>query len=249
MSGTITVRPIEANLAHDKDIIGKMDPYCIVHLGKYNVKGQVCKSGGRRPQWGDTITVQRNGESNLLIELKDKDHFSRDDSLGACHIDLSSLPFNTPVRQWYPLHHWQRNVGEVFVELTFTPSMMGQQQMQYGGMTAMQSPFQISPYLGNHVAPTMAPQMGYQQPMMMQQQQQPVYQQPIMQQQQPVYQQPMMMQQQPVYQQPIMQQQQPVYQQPMMMQQQQQPFIQPTLQHPGAQYQAYQPTYGQPRYF
>ena len=246
MSGTLNVRPIEANLVSDKDIFGKMDPYCIVHLGQYSLKGQVCKSGGRHPQWGDTITVQRNFDKVLLIELKDKDRFSKDDSIGVCHIDLSSLPSQTPVRQWYPLSRWHSNAGEILIELTFTPSMSNQQYGgQLGGM--VQSPFQVSPYLGSHIASTLAPATGYQQPCYAPssyQQQQPVYQQQPLIQQQPTYQpqQPVYQQQQPMYQpqQPVYQQQQPVYQQQPMMQPgyQQQPMMQPG-------YQQQQPVYQQ----
>ena len=207
MSGSLTVRPIKANLLHDKDLFGKMDPYCIVHLGQYNVKGQVCKNGGTHPQWGDTITVQRNYEKVVLIELRDKDRFSQDDAIGVCYVDLSSLPPRTPVSQWYPLQRWHKNAGEILVELTFNPSIQ-QYGGQMGGMQNAYCPFQASPYLGSHIQQTMGPAIGYQQssyaptnfqqqPMMMQggfQQQPMMMMQGGFQQQQPMYQQqPMMM--------------------------------------------------------
>jgi len=250
MSGTIQVRPIKANLLHDHDLIGKQDPYCIVHLGQYNVKGQVCKNGGRYPQWGDTITVQRNYEKVLLLEIRDKDKFSTDDAIGVCYIDLSSLPSNTPVSQWYPLQRWHSNAGEILVELTFSSNMQ-QFGGQMGGMQTAYCPFKVSPYLGSHVQMNMTPATGYQQPNYAQS----TYQQPIMQggfQQQPVMQggfqqQPMMqggIQQQPIMQggiqQPMMQggfQQQPIMQggfqqQPMMQGGFQQPVMQGGIQQP-----------------
>ena len=225
MQGSIVIRPIEANLLHNKDFLTKMDPYCIIHLGPHKVKGQVCKYGGKHPQWGDTITVQRRNEQNLLLELKDKDTFTRDDVIGACQIDISRLQPRTPAARWFPLQRNRKPAGEIYAELTLVPNQTSQQYVQQ-----------------NVGMPVLAPQAGYQQPNYVQ----PGYQQPMYQQQmmpqpvmQPVYQQPMQPFMQPVMpMQPVYQQQmQPVYQQqPMQPIYQQQPVTQPILEYAKAVY-------------
>jgi len=122
MPGTITVRPIEAKFTHDSDFLTKMDPYCTVHIGNQKVKGQVCKSGGKHPQWKDTMTILRGSEPTMIIELKDKDTFTKDDLIGVCQVDLNPLDSKNNISRWYPVFNNKKPAGEILVELTYTPA-------------------------------------------------------------------------------------------------------------------------------
>jgi len=116
MPGTIIFKPIEANItSKDKDILGKMDPYCLFHVGHHRVKGQVCKSGGNHPVWNDEITVDATNQTTCTVDVKDKDMLI-DEKLGTFEVDLREIEAKGQVRKWYPLFHKNKPTGEVLLE-------------------------------------------------------------------------------------------------------------------------------------
>jgi len=121
MSGTLVFKPLEAKLTHDTEFLGRMDPYVIVVVGDKKAHGKVCKDGSKHPKWNDTISIQRDSEPVCYIEVKDKDHLSKDDLIGAGEINLSHLTPNTVTAKWYPLFFKQKPAGEILIEILFTP--------------------------------------------------------------------------------------------------------------------------------
>lgn len=116
MPGTIIFKPIEANItSKDKDILGKMDPYCLFHVGHHRVKGQVCKSGGNHPVWNDEITIDATNQTTCTVDVKDKDMLI-DENLGTFEVDLREIESQGQVRKWYPLFHKNKPTGEVLLE-------------------------------------------------------------------------------------------------------------------------------------
>lgn len=142
MPGTLVFRPIEANLnVTDKDVIGKMDPYCLFHVGGQNFKSQVCKSGGKNPHWNDSISVQMPPSGGVVqVELKDKDMLV-DDKLGSFELDLNEVTSLGQVRKWYPIFSKDRPAGEILIETTFSGSGysqgIGNQGLQQGFQQGM----------------------------------------------------------------------------------------------------------------
>ena len=127
MSGTLVIKPLEAELTHDTDWITKMDPYVQVVLGTQKAKGQVNHGGGKNPKWSDTISIQRTYEPAAYIEIKDKDTFSSDDLVGCAQVDLNQLPPGSVVAEWYPLFFNQKPAGKVLLEIVFSPDQNSQQ--------------------------------------------------------------------------------------------------------------------------
>src|SRR4051812_18659137 len=117
--GTLVIKPLEAKLTHDTDFFSKMDPYCQILIGTSKVQGKVCKSGGKHPHWDDTITVHRNGEPSMFVELKDKDTFTSDDIIGVTQVDLTTI--HGVSAKWYPLYFNRKPAGEVLLEIIYTP--------------------------------------------------------------------------------------------------------------------------------
>jgi len=131
MPGTITFRPVEANLTHDTDWLGKMDPYCTFIVGGQRVKSSICKHGGTRPHWGDTVTIQSldNGAPAVCrLEIMDKDRFRPDDNIAVADIDLSEIQNMGSVSRWYPVFHHRKPAGEILIEATYQPSQQMYQQ-------------------------------------------------------------------------------------------------------------------------
>ena len=128
MPGTLTFRPVEANLTHDTDWLGKMDPYCMFSVGGQRVKSSVCKHGGTRPHWGDTVTMQSletGAPSVCRLEIMDKDRFRPDDNIAVADIDLTEIQSRGSVSRWYPLFHHRKPAGEILIEATYQPSQQG----------------------------------------------------------------------------------------------------------------------------
>jgi len=125
MPGTFIVRPIEANLTHNTDLIKKMNPYCSIAVGNTRIKGQICKHGGKHPHWNDSMTIPATGESKALLQLMDKDRITKDDNIGSCMLDLQEVQAAGQVSKWYPLYYKNKSAGEILLETTYQPDITG----------------------------------------------------------------------------------------------------------------------------
>jgi len=122
MPGSLIVRPIEANLTHNANLITKMNPYCSFVVGNTVVKSQVCKKGGKHPHWNDSVTLPITNEQKILVELMDKDKLSHDDNIGSFVLDLQELQSSGQMSKWYPLTYKNKAAGEILLEAVFQPS-------------------------------------------------------------------------------------------------------------------------------
>lgn len=98
---SIIVRPTEALLTHDTEMFSKMvtpaliqDPYCIIKLGQQQKKTRVHDEGGKKPRWNDTLTFAKSSDTNLKIEVWDKDVID-DDLVGEGFYNLTKA-YNCP---------------------------------------------------------------------------------------------------------------------------------------------------------
>jgi len=119
MPGTIIFRPIEANLTHNTDFIKKMNPYCAFIVGNKRINSQICKHGGKHPQWNDAVTVPFTNESKVMVELMDKDKLTKDDHIGSFMIDLQAIETQGNSSKWYPLSYKNKPAGEILIEASF----------------------------------------------------------------------------------------------------------------------------------
>eukprot|EP00397_Hematodinium_sp_SG-2012_P055403 GEMP01067583.1.p2 GENE.GEMP01067583.1~~GEMP01067583.1.p2 ORF type:complete len:228 (+),score=64.58 GEMP01067583.1:75-758(+) len=195
---------------YDPNSVGSSNPYAIAFFGpdsanakKPDVKTKAANDG-RNPTWNHQGTMTYKGELNLIIQLMDKDTFSKDDFIGEANLIVKDIVsgFNGDVQLYRRSNKGKAGMVNIKIEW---PGLQQQQQQQpmYQPQMMQQQPMMQQPMQG---------MMYQQQPMMQQPVQGMVMQQPMM---QPV--QGMMQQQQPV--QGMMYQQQPVqgamYQQPM----------------------------------
>jgi len=235
-TGSLMIRPLSAKLTKDTEFFGKMDPYCKFILGSSVLKSQVSKDGGKNPNWSDQISMRRNLEDIIVVEVWDS-ALGKDEFIGSGEIAFNSLLQNkNHFSNWVELRREGKNTGMILLEIDFVPdqTMLGKQQPM-----GMQAGLQQQP---------ISTQSGYsQQPSYQQQQQQPTYQQSGY--QQSGYQQPTGYQQTTSYQQPTSYGQPTSYQSTG--QQQSTGYSQPSgYQQPGLQQglQQGQQTYGQQPY-
>jgi len=121
MPGTFIFKPIEANLTHNTELIGKMNPYCSLVMGTNRFKGQVCKKGAKHPHWNDVITIPDANEPTALLEVMDQDRITADDEIGHCMIDLQEVQSRGTVSRWYPLSYKNKPAGEILMEAIYQP--------------------------------------------------------------------------------------------------------------------------------
>jgi len=121
MPGSFTLRPIEANLIHDTELIGKMSPYCSFQLGEKIVASAICKKGGKNPHWEDVVTmpVPVMNDDLLQVHVMDKDRFTKDDEIGSFSLDLKEIETVGSVSKWYPLFYKNKPAGEIHLETSF----------------------------------------------------------------------------------------------------------------------------------
>jgi len=139
MPGTFIIRPIEANLTHNTDLLSKMNPYCALKVGGSSFTGQVCKSGGKHPVWNDSITIPATNEQTAIVELMDKDRITKDDSIGGFMLNLQEVASQGQVSKWYPLSHKNKPAGEILLECIYQPQ---------GGLTGGQFGSQLGSQQG-----------------------------------------------------------------------------------------------------
>jgi len=118
MPGTVVFKPIEANITHNTELIGKMDPYCLFHVGTQKIKGQVCRKGGKHPQWEDSIVIPITNQPTCVVDLKDKD-ILHDDKIGTFEVDLREVETQGRLKKWYPLFYKEKPAGEILIEAIY----------------------------------------------------------------------------------------------------------------------------------
>jgi len=122
MPGTLIFKPIEAKLTHNTDFFTKMNPYCAFTVGGKRIKGQVCKKGGKAPHWNETVTIPITDESNILIEVMDKDKITKDDHIGSFEFNLQEIESLGQIKRWFPLVYKKKSAGELQMEVIFERS-------------------------------------------------------------------------------------------------------------------------------
>ena len=120
MPGTLSIRPIEARLTHNTRILGSMDTYYQILMGYQSFRSKLCLKGGKNPHWDSVVTLKKNDENTLYIELKDHHTSSTDKTIGVCQVDLSHVPQDEKL-EWYPLYFEEKPAGELLVNMVFSP--------------------------------------------------------------------------------------------------------------------------------
>jgi len=120
--GRLLVRPLQARLDLDHDIISKIAPFCDMKLGKQTDKSVVAMKTRINHAWTDVIIFDRKKKENeLVIKVKDKDGEMLQSEIGAAHIPLDETLMELKITKWYPLQKLLKFVGEIEVCTEFEP--------------------------------------------------------------------------------------------------------------------------------
>lgn len=133
VSGTFTIRPQVGQFLKNADLVGSMDPYVVITVGQQQFKTQVAKSQGKEPRWDDTFSIQANNESNLMLQVYDKDMVGKDDFIGSTILPLSQLAQKHATIGWYPVVDAKgQPSGQVYMATEYLPPGADASAYMYG---------------------------------------------------------------------------------------------------------------------
>jgi hypothetical protein len=103
--GIMAVKLIRAKELVKTDLVGKSDPYAVIRHGSQKFTTKVVRNS-QEPQWDfeAQVTIPDQGDTDITIELFDKDKIGKDKSLGLLTFDASQMVSQKVIEQgWYPL--------------------------------------------------------------------------------------------------------------------------------------------------
>ena len=122
LRGNLIIKPLCAELYHERDIYGRMDPYVKVTLGAQTFKTRTANNQPVNPKWGDALEFRVTSEKEASVSLWDKDTGSRDDFLGETKIPITPVILSKePVSDWFPINRKDKCTGRVLVSFEFFP--------------------------------------------------------------------------------------------------------------------------------
>lgn len=152
----LSVRPVNAALTHDTDMLTlmKMDPYVVITLGAERQRTQICRNGGKNPFWNETLYFNNmNNDQVMQIEVWDKDYLTKDDIVGAGQLNIASFADGMRRQQTVTLYYKGRSAGQIVLEGCFNGT-----NGQFGAMNQINMMNQMN-MMGNG-GMSMMPQMG-----------------------------------------------------------------------------------------
>ena len=88
-----------------RDVTGSSDPYVVIQLGNKKLKSKTIQQT-LFPRWNEIFAFEflPTLEKNLRLTVMDWDRLTKDDFMGECSFDLSSLELDTPAKsEWISL--------------------------------------------------------------------------------------------------------------------------------------------------
>jgi C2 domain len=120
--GTLKLTVIKAELITDRDVVGNMDPYCIIeHSGK-KVQTKTHNNGATKPVWGDSFDFKvESMAEEVKFVIMDDDTF-KDEALGNVNLKMSDLcKHHGIVSTPFPVSFKGKSEGNLFLESHYTP--------------------------------------------------------------------------------------------------------------------------------
>jgi len=85
------VRPIQAKITHDTELVGKMLPYVVIQSGAIKQKTDQDDKGDKNPTWGGEYSLPYYKDKPIYISVWDNDAY-RDDLIGEITIPAYDIP-------------------------------------------------------------------------------------------------------------------------------------------------------------
>jgi hypothetical protein len=117
--GNLIIRPLEANLTHNTEFIGKMSPYLKCIIGNESKCTQAAKKAHKNPTWDSELVFRYHGEQSLRCELWNKEKLSGDDLIGYGTFDLGNFIRTGQFMGDIPLFYKDKDAGFLRLSMNF----------------------------------------------------------------------------------------------------------------------------------
>jgi hypothetical protein len=149
LNGNLVIRPLEANLTHSTELLGKMSPYLKIILGNESKCTNPAKKAHKNPSWDQELVFRYHGEQTMRCEIWDKDKITKDDLVGYGTFDLGNFIRTGQFMGDVPLFFKDKDAGFLRLSMNFfedgspynpftSQQMMGSKQYEYGGLQQQQ---------------------------------------------------------------------------------------------------------------
>jgi hypothetical protein len=118
-NGNLVIRPLEANLTHNTEFIGKMSPYLKCILGNESKCTNAAKKAHKNPTWDGELVFRYHGEQSLRCELWNKEKLSGDDLIGYGTFDLGNFIRTGQYMGDIPLFYKDKDAGFLRLSMQF----------------------------------------------------------------------------------------------------------------------------------
>ena len=121
LQGYLVITVKKANLTHDTELMGKMDPYVIMKIGKVEQRTTVQLKAGKIPEWNETFEFLAKDGDLLEIGVWDKEDLISDDFVGDTRVTINKETLKIMQSQWLPVFFGSKKEkgGEILIELTY----------------------------------------------------------------------------------------------------------------------------------
>lgn len=121
MQGTLIIKARSAKLIRDTELMGKMDPYCVIKVGSASQKTKVKDDAGKTPVWEETFKFKANVGDIVAFEVWDKETIKKDDIIGSGQFSISQLHVNNQNEFEQDIFYEKKKAGMVVFEIEFVP--------------------------------------------------------------------------------------------------------------------------------
>ena len=122
--GTLVITVKKASLIHDTELMGKMDPFARIIIGKVEQKTTVKSKAGKVPEWNETFEFSAKNGDLIDFTIWDKEELMADDFVGGTKIVVNTDTMISKQETWSPIFYGTNNKdkgGEVLLELQYHP--------------------------------------------------------------------------------------------------------------------------------
>ena len=117
--GTLLVKVFEAQLEHNTELIGQMDPFIKLSHNGHSVSSKVISGGGKNPQWHETLSVPVESlDGELIINCYDKDLLGRE-LIGQRQLEISKCVKPEHFKKWLQLLFEGKQAGLILLGFKF----------------------------------------------------------------------------------------------------------------------------------
>ena len=120
--------PVEAEITHDTEVFGKMDPYVVMSSREQTWKSKTAGDAGKTPKWKHhdghfEVEVKFLGD-DIKYHLWDEDTLSKDDDIaeGSCHLSAFTREGESVIEEWFGLKYKGKDAGRIKFRAEWCPA-------------------------------------------------------------------------------------------------------------------------------